>query len=184
MIIRPFEQADLKSLAALHAASKQEAERGIIYDDDLAIFTPAFYEEKWAEWSQYEVSRLRLAFCDGGDGQDLLGFVSYGSIRTRPDFDKGVVPRFGGEIYALYVHLDTFGQGVGTALFLHACRDLVDMKLTSMLLWAMKKNKRACGFYEAMGGERVAKKRIEIGQKSWAEESCFAWRDIRKITAG
>jgi ribosomal protein S18 acetylase RimI-like enzyme len=177
MIIRDYKDTDLQGLAAVHSASKQVAEKGIIFDEDLAIFTPDYYKEKWAEWSQFEESSIRVAVSD----DKVLGFCSFGRVKTRPSFDKGVVPRYGGEIYALYVHPDYFDQGIGKALFLDACQHLVDQKLTTMLLWAMKKNKRACAFYDKMGGERVGKKKIEIGTRSWAEESCFGWRDIRKV---
>ncbi len=177
MNIRDYTDNDLDGLASVHSASKQVAEKGIIFDEDLAIFTPDYYREKWQTWAKFEETSLRVAL----DGDVVIGFCSFGKIRTRPDFDKGVVPRYGGEIYALYIHPDYFDKGVGKALFLDACTHLADQKLTSMLLWAMKKNKRACTFYDKMGGERVGKKRIEIGERSWAEESCFGWRDVRKI---
>ena len=179
MILRDYCDNDLKALATIHSASKQVAEKGIIFDEDLAIFTPEYYVEKWAEWSKFETTSLRVAENDG----KMIGFCAFGRVKTRPDFDKGVVPRYGGEIYALYVHPDYFGQGVGKKLLIDACHHLVEQKLTTLLLWAMKKNKRACDFYEKMGGERVGKKRIEIGERSWAEESCFGWRDARKILA-
>jgi ribosomal protein S18 acetylase RimI-like enzyme len=178
MEIRDYNGNDLKDLAAVHAASKQVAEKGIIVDEDLTVFTPEYYFEKWGEWSKFECSTIRVAV----DNNDMIiGFVCFGRVKTRPDFDKGVVPRYGGEIYSLYLHPDYFGKGIGKALFMDACEHLAEQKLTTMLLWAMKKNKRACAFYEKMGGERVGKKRIEVGERSWAEESCFAWRDVRKI---
>jgi len=178
MIIRDYQNSDLPALAHLHSASKYAAEKGIIFDDDLALFTPDYYQDKWQEWSQWEDSTIHVAV---NDDQTMIGFCCFGRVKTRPDFDKGVVPRFGGEVYSLYIHPDYFGRGVGKALFIDACHHLIDQKITSLLLWTMKKNKRACGFYDAMGGERVGKKRIDIGDKSWAEESCFAWRDIRKV---
>jgi len=178
MIIRNFEPDDLNNLAAIHSASKQVAEKGIIYDEDLAIFSPEYYQDKWRQWSQAEDTSIVIAY---DEDNSAMGFVSFGRIKTRPDFDRGVVPKFGGEIYALYIHPDYFHKRVGTALFKKACENLAEKKLTSMILWAMKKNKRACAFYDKMGGERVGKKRIEIGEKSYADESCFAWKDVRKI---
>ena len=177
MIIRDFDIQDLDALAEVHSMSKQVAEKGIIYDEDLALFTPDYYRRKWAEWSKFEGSTIRTAW----DGDRMVGFSSFGRVKTRPAFDKGVVPRYGGEIYCLYVHPDHFRQGVGKALFVNACKGLNDQKLSTMLLWALKKNKRACDFYESMGGERVGKQKIDIGLKSWAEESCFGWRDVKKV---
>jgi ribosomal protein S18 acetylase RimI-like enzyme len=177
MNIRDYRDNDLAALTNLHSVSKQVAEKGIILDDDLAIFTPKYYIDKWQIWSQSDENHIRLAF----DGDKLIGFVNFGKVKTRPAFDKGIVPKFGGEIYALYVHPDHFSKGVGQALFKDACAILSTQKINSMILWAMKKNKRACAFYDKMGGERVGKQKIEIGQRSWAEESCFAWKDVRSL---
>ena len=161
----------------VHRLAKIEAERGIIRDSDLALYTPEFFHKRWDGWLENpELGKLGAEV----DGK-IVGFVLYGKIFTRPDFDKGVVPRFGGEIYAIYIHPDYFRQGIGKALFKAACAELSDQKLTSMVLWALKKNKRACAFYESMGGERIAKQRVDIGESSWAEESCFGWRDVRKV---
>ena len=177
MIIRPYQTADLKQCAALHKQSRRESEKGIIFDSDLDRYDLKHFEKNWSEWSSYQETQILVAVSD-----DLIvGFVMYGKIKTRPDFDKGVVPRYGAEIYALYVHPDNFRKNIGTQLFDNACRNLADLKLTSLILWALKKNKRACLFYESLGGERIAKQKIEMGEKSWAEESCFGWRDIRKI---
>lgn len=177
MDIRNFKMDDINALAAVHSASKQSAEKGIIFDEDLATFTQDYYREKWTEWSEMEQTTIRTAW----DEDRFIGFCAFGRVKTRPAFDKGVVPRYGGEIYALYVHPEYFRQGVGKMLFLDACKGLVEQKLSTMLLWAMKKNSRACAFYDSFGGERIGKQRIEIGQKSWAEESCFGWRDVRKV---
>lgn len=175
--IIPLTPDHLHGATETHRLAKIEAERGIILPDDLALYTPDFFVPRWSEWLQNpELGKLGYEV----DGK-IVGFILFGRIKTRPAFDQGVVPRYGGEIYALYVHPDYFRQGIGTKLFQAACEKLADDKLTSMVLWAIKKNKRACAFYESMGGERIAKQRVDIGQKSWAEESCFGWRDVRKI---
>jgi len=169
VIIRPFEK--------IHKISRRESEKGIILDTDLDRYDLNHFIQNWTEWSDYKETQIHVAEDDG----DVIGFIMYGRIRTRPDFDKGVVPRFGAEVYALYVHPNHFRKNVGKALFLKAIEHLIDLKLTSLLLWALKKNKRACTFYESFGGERISKKKVEMGERSWAEESCFAWRNIKTI---
>jgi ribosomal protein S18 acetylase RimI-like enzyme len=177
MIIRPFQITDIPQCAAIHKLSRRASEEGIIFDYDLDRYDLNHFIEKWTDWAKHEVTQIRVA----EENNIIIGFVIYGKIQTRPSFDKSVVPRYGAEIYALYVHPDHFRKGIGKALFKAAIDDLIERKLTSMLLWAYKKNKRACAFYELFGGERVAKQRVDIGEKSWAEESCFGWKDIRKI---
>lgn len=167
----------LEDAATTHRLAKIAAEKDIILAEDLTLYTPDFFIPRWSEWLQNpDLGKLGWAV----DGK-IVGFVLFGRVKTRPAFDMGVVPRYGGEVYALYVHPDYFRQGIGTALFKAACTQLAEQKLTSMILWAIKKNKRACAFYESMGGQRIAKQRVDIGQKSWAEESCFGWKDVRKL---
>lgn len=176
-MIRPLTPPDIPAIAAIHQISRIESERGIIMDADLARDDISHFLAKWETWSNDPEIHTRIAM----ENNMIQGFICYGRVKTRPASDRGVVPKFGAEIYALYVHPDHWRKGVATSLFQAACLDLTDKKLTSLLLWVLKKNKRACALYDKFKGERVAKQRVDIGEKSWAEESCFAWRDIRKI---
>ena len=177
MKIRPFEKSDINQCAALHKASRRISEEGIIYESDLDRYDLDHFVENWTQWSDYKETQILVA----EDEDCIIGLTLFGPVKTRPAFDKGVVPRYAGEIYALYVHPNHFRKGVGKALFMAAAAALTDRKLTSVLLWALKKNKRACAFYEWFGGEKIGKQRVDLGEKSWAEESCYGWRDVRKI---
>lgn len=177
MIIRPFQLNDLNQCATLHMASRRASEEGLIFDCDLERHDLNYFIENWKKWSELSETDIHIAEDDG----EILGFIMFGKVRTRPDFDKGIVPKYGSEIYALYVHPDHFRKGIGKALFQRACDDLINRKTKSMILWTKKKNKRSCGFYTVLGGAKVGKKRVDMGDKSWVEESCFAWGDITKI---
>jgi ribosomal protein S18 acetylase RimI-like enzyme len=177
MIIRAFSPEDIQDCAALHKASRRMSEQGVIYDSDLDRYDLDHFVQNWRDWSDNNETNILIAEKD----DKIVGFSMFGRTRTRPDFDKGVVPRFGAEIYALFVHPDFFRQGIGKALFYESCQQLSEQKLNGMILWAFKKNKRANAFYTSLGGEKIGKQKVELGEKSWAEESCFAWRDIRKI---
>ena len=178
MIISDCTADDISVLAALHKASQRESERGVILDADLDRKSLEEFQSQWRTWiADGDIFKK----CVRAEDRVIQGFILYGRVKTRPDFDRGVVPRYGAEVYALYVHPDHFRKGVGKALFIEACTDLAERKLSSLILWALKKNRRACAFYDALKGERIAKQRVEMGERSWAEESCFAWRDVRKI---
>lgn len=177
-IIRPFEEKDIQDCAALHQLSRCESEKGIIFDDDLNRDDLDHFLTNWQSWSKDESMSILISH---DTSFVITGLSIAGKIKTRPDFDKGVVPRYGAEIYALYIHPNYFRQGIGKALFIETCKNLSQQNLNSMLLWTYKKNKRAGAFYEMMNGQRIAKKRVDIGEKSWAEESCFGWKDLRKI---
>lgn len=177
MVIRPFTPSDIHACATLHKQSRRESEKGVIFDSDLDRYDLDHFINNWTEWAGYKETRILVA----EDDNKIVGFILFGKVQTRPDFDKGIVPKYASEIYALYVHPDHFRKGIGRGLFIAACTQLRDQKLTSMILWALKKNKRACAFYDSLGGQKVGKKRVDMGEKSWAEESCYAWADISKI---
>ena len=176
-MIRPFTPSDLDRCAAVHKASRRASEEGIIYESDLDRQSVEDIKKRWAEWTSNPDCHVLVDERDG----EITGFVMFGPVKTRPEFDRGVVPRYGAEIYALYVHPDHFRKGIGRGLFLAAVEQLSALKLTSMVLWALKKNKRASAFYESLDGQKIAKQRVDMGEKSWAEESCYGWRDIRKL---
>ena len=177
MIIREFEKKDIEACASLHKLSRRQSEMGVIFESDLDRYDIDHFIQNWMEWSDYKETKILVAENNGA----VIGFVMFGKIKTRPEFDRGVVPKYGGEIYALYVHPDHFRQGAGKSLFLKACEELAHQKLTSVILWALKKNKRACAFYDSFNGKKIGKKRVDMGEKSWAEESCYGWLDIRTI---
>lgn len=170
--------SDIPEVANIHRLSQRESEKGIIIDSDLDRFDNAYFQTKWAEWSQDpDITTLVYKGLDGG----VQGFISYGRVKTRPPQDRSVAPKYGAEIYAVYVHPDHWRKGIAKTLMQTAMRDLSERKINSVLLWVLKKNKRASALYESFQGERIAKQRVDIGEKSWAEESCFAWRDVRKV---
>lgn len=169
---------DIPAVANIHLLSQRESEKGIIMDADLDRYDDAHFQNKWREWSQ-DPDITTMVY--KGDNGDILGFISYGRVKTRPPQDRSVAPKYGAEIYAVYVSPDHWRKGIARALMQYAMRDLSHRKINSLLLWVLKKNKRACALYESFKGERIAKQRVDIGENSWAEESCFAWRDVRKV---
>lgn len=177
MIIREFKKSDLEACAALHKISQRESEKGVIFDTDLDRHGLNHFIDNWKAWS--DINDMDIIVAD--DNGAIIGLCIYGKIRTRPDFDKGIVPKFGSEIYALYVHPDHFRKGVGRSLFSKAIDGLKNQNQKSLLLWTLKKNKRACAFYDSFRGQKIGKKRVDMGEKSYADESCYAWADITKI---
>jgi len=177
MHIRKFQITDLHACAQLHKLSQRESEKGVIFECDLDRHGLNHFIDNWTTWSGMDDMDIIVA--DNND--TIVGLCIYGKIRTRPDFDKGIVPKYGSEIYALYVHPDHFRKGIGRALFTKTIEALKSQNKKSLLLWTLKKNKRACAFYDAFGGQKIGKKRVDMGEKSYADESCYGWLDITKV---
>ncbi len=174
--IRQATQNDIPDLAHIHLASKLAAESGIIDQAFLDAKTVEQYKEKWVTFFEMDDSTQLILSVDS----QSAGFISFGQLRNPPAGMSKIRPLYSSEIYAIYVHPDYFRQGVGKALLSEAVKNLQELKHQSLCLWALDKNKRGCGFYEAMGGQRVGKKMTEFGP-SRAKEVCYAWRNIKEI---
>lgn len=176
MEIRKTVIEDIPLLADIHLASKKVAEKDIVDRNYLEGLTPEEYVVNWQGWHAADDSKSLIAIKDG----QAIGLISYGPLRTPPAGTSKIRPLYSAEIFAIYVHPDYFQNGAGKALLKAAVEDLINNKHTSLCLWALAKNKRACSFYEAMGGQRVGKMMVEMGP-SKVKESCFGWRNIKEI---
>jgi ribosomal protein S18 acetylase RimI-like enzyme len=176
--IRLMTKNDIPRIAPIHRTAQIESERGIIFDSDLERKSLQSYQDDWGNWSNDPEIYTLVAEQD----KNIQGFITFGRVKTRPAQDKGVVPKYGAELYALYIDPNHWRQGVGSALFQSMIDHLITQKHIGLLLWVLKKNKRAIAFYDRIkGAEKIGRQRVDMGEKSWAEESCIAWRDVRKI---
>jgi len=168
--------SDLSDLAYVHWQSKIIAEKDIVPDDFLNSLSHEAYIKKWQEWMKDESVRL-IAF---NENNQAVGFTSFGNLRTPPSGTSKIRPLYSSEIYAIYVLPDYFGNHIGTQLFKATVTHLMENKHQSLCLWALEKNKRACGFYTAMGGQRIGKQFVEMGGAK-VKEVCYGWRKIKEV---
>ena len=174
--IDPATPDDIPELARVHLASKLSAETYIIDQAYLNSFTQEAFEEKWQSFLAAEDSQQYIAF----EGDKALGLISFGQLRTPPPGTSKIRPLYSSEIFAIYVHPDYIDKGIGKKLLQHAVLNLSDQKHQSLCLWVLEKNKRARGFYDKMGGQRIGKKMVEFGPTK-AKELCYGWRDMSEI---
>ena len=99
----------------------------------------------------------------------VLGLAGFGAAR-----DPGL--GFDGEIYTLYVDPDFKGRGVGRSLLHGAFAALKARAFHSCLIWSHAQN-HACFFYEAMGGARIAERRVMLGGQDVGEVA-FGWKTL------
>lgn len=72
-------------------------------------------------------------------------------------------PTYSGELYGIYLLAGRQRGGIGRRLVRRVAERLADEGMRSMLLWVLKENESARGFYEARGGRCLREKTIEIG---------------------
>ncbi|MGQ0774103.1 MAG: GNAT family N-acetyltransferase [Pseudonocardiales bacterium] len=96
-------------------------------------------------WAQF--------FDDGTVGQILLAErkgVLLGFSNVGPSRDDGADANTG-ELYALYLHPNAWGFGVGRVLHAATVQLLAEQGFTAATLWVLSTNQRARGFYEHSG---------------------------------
>lgn len=175
--IKKAEMKDAPIIADIHVKGWHGAYKGLISQDYLDTQTVEKRMSDWSEWLKDKNSDRFVAYL----GNDPVGFVAIGPLRTAPPGTSKIRPIYSSEIYGLYLLPEAYRQGIGTELIKKAVESFKLKKHHSMCLWVLKDNKRACAFYEAMGGQRIGKKDVEFGPTK-AKEVCYGWRDISVIT--
>ncbi len=138
---RKAETADAAAIARIVTAAWQTAYRGILSDALLS----AIDEEKRAE-------RVREAI---GNRPEQRYFVletngeAAGVSMLCPCRDDDLPVAM--EIAVFYVRPDLQGLGLGKAMMRETLRAAAQTRRSSVILWVLKENVRARGFYEAMG---------------------------------
>ena len=70
---------------------------------------------------------------------------------SEPVIDEDTDPDKVGEIMAIYLRPEAWGQGIGRKLMAAALGCLTAAGFTEAILWVLESNKRARAFYEACG---------------------------------
>ncbi|MFF5840634.1 GNAT family N-acetyltransferase [Streptomyces massasporeus] len=142
--IREMTLADCEGVAQVRVGGWRSAYRGLMpqsYLDRLSV-------EEDAEWR-----RTHLAQADGSvvnlvaedTGGQIVGWACHGPYRD------GEVRTEDAELYAIYVHPNQVGRGVGRALLTESVARCSAAGRGRLLLWVLKENDRARRFYERAG---------------------------------
>jgi GNAT superfamily N-acetyltransferase len=151
VLVRPTEPdapQDIVSIAEIRIRSWQAAYRGIVPQEFLdALRLADEVARRLRSPGPPTSQRNYLAERDGSP----VGWAAIGPYRDGDD-----VPSPGpraGEVYAMYVHPDAWGEGVGRALMERMLAELADGGHDPLMLWVLTDNARARGFYARMGFE-------------------------------
>lgn len=131
-------------MAQLHALSRRATYHGLIPDAVLREMTGDSLRPSWALRVAREAGTHALLVAEAA-GQ-LRGFSYLG-----PGDEIERVPPDTGVLYALHVHPDAVGTGVGRALMLVVLREFAARRHTRAVLWVLEGNHRARRFYEKGG---------------------------------
>jgi ribosomal protein S18 acetylase RimI-like enzyme len=107
------------------------------------------------------------------DAGEMVGFASGGRERA------GEIG-YAGELYAIYLLEGAQRRGLGRELFRAIVEGLRAMEIADLIVWVLRDNHRARGFYERLGGVYVRSQPITIGP-STLEEVSYGWRQLDDV---
>jgi ribosomal protein S18 acetylase RimI-like enzyme len=145
--IRPATLRDARAIAEVHAAAVRSAYKDILAEDQMGALAPVSREAKWREAIEFSEPQVHVAELDG----KVAGFVGFDRSRDPK------TPSTTGEIWALYVKPEHWGQGLGVALWDAARDGLEEEGCTVVTLWVPLRNERALRFCDLAGFKREMK---------------------------
>ena len=169
MLIRTAERRDAGPLARVHVDSWRSTYAGILPDEFLAGLS---YRDRESFWNQIlTTARATVSnFLVETESGEVAGLAAGGPERTGDETYRG-------ELYLVYLLEQYQRRGLGRRLVSAVAQRLLDDGFDSMLLWVARDNHPACHFYEALGGELVGSRTIDIAGTDIAEVS-YGWLDV------
>lgn len=143
------------AVARVHVRSWQVAYRTLLPDDYLDQLRP---EDRAKTYDFANLDPLKPRTIVAAEDGVILGFAT-----TMPSRDADLPEH--GELCALYVDPDRWGQGIGMALIATARANLLALGFRNALLWVLVGNTRAERFYRIDQWVADGRRRTDSG---WA----------------
>lgn len=168
--VRPATPADIAGIARVHVDGWRSTYRGVVPQTFLDGLS---YRDRETLWRRVFAGPERHGvFVAEAGAAKIVGFADGARDRARD-------ATYEGELLAIYLLEEFQGRGLGRELALRVVEWLIDHNIRSMRVWVLADNP-ACRFYEALGGNRIETKRIQIGGAD-LEEVAYGWTDITLI---
>ena len=134
---------DADAIAEVHVASWRWAYAGLL---PASVLDALSVEDRAAAWLPVLADAPGAVTVAVEDDGTIVGFVSVGPTPDEDDPPPGT-----GALFALYLHPDAVGTGVGKKLLEHGEAQLRDEGFTRATLWVLETNERARRCYERHG---------------------------------
>ncbi len=166
--IRRAVPQDAEGITRAHIQSWRSSYQGLLPGDYLAGLD---FQQRLEGWRRglAEPGAAVFVAVEPGSGR-IVGLCAVGRNRGAPES----LPDYRGELYALYLLEEVKRRGVGRALFQHSTGWLRENGLEPFILWVLKDNAAARGFYERLGGRLVGEQSIGIAGRAYSEVA-YAW---------
>jgi ribosomal protein S18 acetylase RimI-like enzyme len=152
--IRHAEVNDALQIAKIHVSTWQFAYRGQMPD---AFLNSLSVENQTKFWQEIlSVPNILAGVWVAEENKKVIGFCSLGM--SRDDDRKPET----GEIYAIYVHSNSMGKGVGSRLMDKGAESLKQKGFKEATLWVLDTNEKTRHFYEGKGWRADGSKKTEL----------------------
>ncbi|HEX9124005.1 MAG TPA: GNAT family N-acetyltransferase [Actinomycetota bacterium] len=141
--IREAVPDDARAIAEVHVRSWQHAYRGQLSDDYLDGLRVEDRLEQHRHALERPPPEYRMWVAE--EQGRTLGFACTGRSEDADADDRTA------EFYAIYLHPEHVGTGLGRSLFEYALADLRERGFRVATLWVLQTNERARRFYETAG---------------------------------
>lgn len=174
MKIREARPDDASGIAKVHVDSWRTTYRNIIANTYLEALS---YEDRELFWKGLleKPDRTSMVYVAEEDDGDIIGFVCGGPAREDSSSYKG-------EIFAIYILQEAQRRGIGRQLAAAIVQRLLQQGIESLLIWVLADNPSRA-FYEALGGQLVQEKPVEIGGVK-LREVAYGWTHIQPLAKG
>jgi GNAT superfamily N-acetyltransferase len=147
-VVRSAHESDADAIGRIQVESWKAAYAGLLPDETIAAFDVAARQQMWRE-GLARVPRPGSATFVAVADEHVIGFATVGASHSEHE---------AGELYAIYVHPASWGNGAGRLLIGRAEQSLRDSGFRHALLWVLTGNDRAERFYRAAGWARDGEK--------------------------
>lgn len=180
----------MHAVAAMQLAAWHAAYRGLLADeflDALSVEGIAGYHARHFD-PQANPNLARSAFLVAEDPATgaIVGMVRGGPTRESSAAGDPVPPdvprRYATELFAIHVAPGTQKNGVGRALVQAFAAAMMETGAAGgMVLWVLRDNTNARGFYERLGGTMVSESVLTLAGRGYAQVA-YGWSRLPNIT--
>ena len=149
-MIRKAKQEDVMAISKIHVDGWRATYKGIVSEDFLNSMNYTEQEAQWKERYFDNKNTTEVILVVEDEKEKVAGFIVIETVSKNPLVD--------GSIDNLYIAESHHNKGYGTLLFKEGVEVLKKSGAKTFDLGAFKENKKACSFYEKLGGQPYKEK--------------------------
>lgn len=154
---------EIKAISEIYIDSWRITYDGFVSDSYLKSLNYYDAEKKWSEFLNDTKNFIFVA----KENNHVIGFAA-GCICDK---------NYEGELYALYVNPALKNSGIGSRLLEKFFEYMKENQMTSVIVWAMSKNKNAISYYKHKGAVEY-NYRMNNFDGEVVEDTALIWRKI------